>query len=102
MQFSIEIFFIGMKTFCHLDLSKKTGHSLAQNRQRDDILKHFIDLISDSRLKKRIQDKPGKIFVPYSFILAQLQFLASLIYIITVLGFEKMCILLPAEYVLDT
>ena len=100
MQFSIEIFFIGMKTFCHLDLSKKTGHSLAQNRQRDDILKHFIGLTSDSRLKKRIQDKPGKIFVPYSFILAQVQF--SLIYIITVLGFEKMRIILPAESVLDT
>ena len=37
-------------------IKKKTGHSIAQNRQRDDILKHFIGLTSDSRLKKRIQD----------------------------------------------
>ena len=30
----------------------KTGHSISQNRQRDDILKHFIGLTSDSRLKE--------------------------------------------------
>ena len=35
----------------------KTGHSIAQNRQRDNILKHFIGLTSDLRLKKRIQDR---------------------------------------------
>ena len=35
----------------------KTGHSVAQNRQRDDILKHFIGLTADSRLKKRIKDR---------------------------------------------
>ena len=46
-----------LKLFSHLDLSKKTGHSIAQNRHRDDILKHFIGLTSDSRLKKRIQDR---------------------------------------------
>ena len=28
-----------------------------QNRQRDDILKHFIGLTSGSRLKQRIQDR---------------------------------------------
>ena len=78
----------------------KTGHSIAQNRQRDDILKHFIGLTSDSRLKKSIQDRfkqPWQDFVAYSFILAQLHFLASLIYSITVLGFDKMRITLPAE-----
>ena len=46
-----------IKTFFHLYFLKKTGHSIAQNRQRDDILKHFIGLTSDSRLKKRIQDR---------------------------------------------
>ena len=51
----MEIFFMQTKTF-HLDLSQ-TGHSIVQNRQRDDILKHFIGLTSDSRLKKRIQDR---------------------------------------------
>ena len=54
----MEIFFMRIKTFFfHLDLSKKKGHSLAQNRQRDDILNHFIGLTTDSRLKKRIQDR---------------------------------------------
>ena len=55
----MEIVFMRMKTFFffHLDLSKKTGHSIAQNRQRDDILKHFIGLTLDSRLKKRNQDR---------------------------------------------
>ena len=51
----MEIFFMRIKTFYfHLDLAKKMGHSIAQNRQGDNILKHFIGLTSDSRLKKRI------------------------------------------------
>ena len=64
-----------LKLFIHLDLSKKTGHSIAQNRQRDDILKHFIGLTSDSRLKREFKtdlNNRGKIFVAHSFILAQL------------------------------
>ena len=53
----MEIFFMRIKTFFSFRFTSKTGHSIAQNRQRDDILKHFIGLTSDSRLKKRIQDK---------------------------------------------
>ena len=75
---------------------------MAQNRQRDDILKHFIGLTSDSRLKRKFKtglNNRGKILVAHSFILTQLQFLASLIYSITVLGFDKMRItLLQSEY----
>ena len=97
----MEIFFMRIKTFFHLDLSKKkTEPSVAQNRQKDDILKHFIGLTSDSRLKREFKtdlNNRGKIFVAHSFILAQLQFLASLIYSITVVGFDKMRIILPAE-----
>ena len=96
----MEIFFMRIKTFIHIDLSKKTGHSIAQNRQKDNILKHFIDLTSDSRLKGEFKtdlNHRSKIFVTHSFILAQLQFLASLIYSITVLGFDKLRITSPAE-----
>ena len=88
----MEIFFMRINTFFHLDLSKKMGHSIAQNRQRDNILKHFIGLTSDSDLKREFKtdlNNRSKIFVAHSFILAQLQILASLVYSITVLGFVK-------------
>ena len=50
-SFSCKLFFFSFRFI------SKTGYSIAQNRQRDDILNHFVGLTSDSRLEKRIQDR---------------------------------------------